>query len=154
MFGAYHELLWHKTLTISSSSIGKGSSEACTQSTLHYSQLCQKDCMQSTLHYAQLCRWVTSVKVTEWVEDMRHITRLGGWHQTAFALANMELKRMMTRSKHIAVKYPWFRPKAQVGDIIVMESSNQVADVFTKGLSWCFWFPDFFSRAYLDFSRF
>ena len=23
-----------------------------------------------------------------------------------------------------------------------------------KGLSWCFWFPDFFSRAYLDFSRF
>jgi len=56
--------------------------------------------------------------------------------QVALTLANVELPRMTPRSKHIAVKYHWFLSKVQVGkiEIKVLESTNQVADIFTKGL--------------------
>jgi hypothetical protein len=55
-------------------------------------------------------------------------------------LANMELPRMTNRSKHIAVKYHWFRSRVNKDWVIQsISSSHQLADCFTKGLTQ----PDF-----------
>ena len=44
--------------------------------------------------------------------------------------------RMMPRSNHIAVKYNFFREKVASGEgqIRCIDSSDQKADIFTKGL--------------------
>jgi hypothetical protein len=52
----------------------------------------------------------------------------------AMTLANLELPRMTPRSKHITVKYHWFRQHASNdggadGGIVVKE---QIDDIFTK----------------------
>ena len=54
----------------------------------------------------------------------------------ALALGNMELPRMTPRSKHIGVKYHWFREHVLSGRFSVKKiaSTNQIADLFTKGL--------------------
>jgi hypothetical protein len=59
----------------------------------------------------------------------------------AMTLANLELPRMTPRSKHIAVKYHWFRQHVTKdggddGGIIVkkIDTREQIADIFTKGL--------------------
>ena len=55
----------------------------------------------------------------------------------ALALANMELPRMSPRSKHIGVKYHWFRELIQSKNFSVknIDTLDQIADIFTKGLS-------------------
>jgi hypothetical protein len=51
-------------------------------------------------------------------------------------LAMMELPRMTNRSKHIAVKYHWFRSRVNKDWIVESISSiHQLADCFTKGLT-------------------
>ena len=50
-------------------------------------------------------------------------------------LATMELPRMTNRSKHIAVKYHWFRSKVGIDwEVESVSSKNQLADCFTKSL--------------------
>ena len=56
-------------------------------------------------------------------------------NQATLKLANLELPYMTNRSKHIAIRYHWFR--AFVGKLWTvepMESKEQLADIFTKGL--------------------
>ena len=55
----------------------------------------------------------------------------------ALALSKMELPRMTPRSKHIAVKYHWFREHVESGRFSVhkIATDNQIADLFTKGLA-------------------
>lgn len=63
-----------------------------------------------------------------------------GVHSTVFEdnepclkLANMELPRMTNRSKHIAIKYHWFR--SHVGKELTVSpisTEDQLADIFTK----------------------
>jgi hypothetical protein len=55
----------------------------------------------------------------------------------ALALANKEAPMMTPRSKHIAIKYHWFRDKIKPGEIEVkrIATDEQAADVFTKGLT-------------------
>jgi len=59
----------------------------------------------------------------------------------ALTLARMELPRMTHRSKHIAIRYHWFRQfittnEAEDGGIMVKKigTKDQLADIFTKGL--------------------
>ena len=59
----------------------------------------------------------------------------------ALTLANMELPRMTPRSKHIAIKYHWFRQFVSTnngddGGIVAKKigTKDQLADIFTKGL--------------------
>jgi hypothetical protein len=51
-------------------------------------------------------------------------------------LANMPLPRMTPCSKHIAIKYHWFRGHISAGsiEVVKIESKDQKADIFTKGL--------------------
>jgi hypothetical protein len=55
-------------------------------------------------------------------------------------LALMELPRMTNRSKHIAVKYHWFRSRVNIDWIVEsIPTKEQLADIFTKSLAQ----PDF-----------
>jgi hypothetical protein len=55
-------------------------------------------------------------------------------------LATMELPRMTNRSKHIAVKYHWFRARVGIDwKVESISSKDQLADIFTKSLP----LPDF-----------
>ena len=55
-------------------------------------------------------------------------------NDAARTLAN--LPHMTPRSKHIAVKYHFFRSKVQAGELLIarIDSKLQKADIFTKGL--------------------
>ena len=56
-------------------------------------------------------------------------------NQAALKLANLELPYMTNRSKHIAIKYHWFR--SFVGSkwsVEPINTKNQLANIFTKGL--------------------
>ena len=64
----------------------------------------------------------------------------------ALTLAKLELPRMTPRSKHIAIKYHWFRsfvtpdgPKKL--DVVKVESKKQLADIFTKGVGPALFLP-------------
>ena len=51
-------------------------------------------------------------------------------------LANMEPPRSTPRSKHIAIKYHWFREALKPNNIkiVPIATEEQIADIFTKGL--------------------
>ena len=54
------------------------------------------------------------------------------------ALILAQSPKMTPRTKHIAIKYHWFRDKiGEVHGVLLrkIESENQKADIFTKGLS-------------------
>lgn len=57
-------------------------------------------------------------------------------NNAAIILANAEYPNMTPRSKHIAVKYHWFRSHLVPGEVEVrrIDTSVQKADIFTKGL--------------------
>ena len=54
----------------------------------------------------------------------------------ALTMANAQFPSMTPRSKHIAVKYHWFREHLKKGEIEVkkIDTKFQKADIFTKGL--------------------
>jgi hypothetical protein len=64
-------------------------------------------------------------------------------HSTIFeenncALGLSKAPKINTRTKHIAVKYYWFKDmigKEKGFDIVKVESRDQKADIFTKGLT-------------------
>ena len=55
----------------------------------------------------------------------------------ALILANLEPGRSTSRSKHFTIKLHWFRESLETNDIEVLkvESKDQIADIFTKGLT-------------------
>ena len=57
-------------------------------------------------------------------------------NQACLTLANTPLPRMTPRSKHIAIKYHWFRSHLSSTTIVVkkIDTMEQRADIFTKGL--------------------
>ena len=56
----------------------------------------------------------------------------------ALTLAHLELPRMTPRSKHIAVKYHWFREYVASGKlkVVKVDTLDQIGDLFTKGLGY------------------
>ena len=59
----------------------------------------------------------------------------------AMTLANLELPQMTPRSKAIGVHYHWFcqyvsQNQGEDGGIVIkkVDTKNQIADIFTKGL--------------------
>jgi hypothetical protein len=69
---------------------------------------------------------LSTIKSTIWEDNVGALT-----------LANLELPRITPKSKHFAVKYHWFREQLIPGEIEIVrvDTHNQLADVFTKGLS-------------------
>ena len=68
---------------------------------------------------------VTNIRSTIWEDN-----------QAALKLANKELPYMTNRSKHIAIKYHWFRSHVGIDWVVnPISTSDQIADIFTKGLS-------------------
>ena len=61
------------------------------------------------------------------------------WEDNEAALkhAGTSLPKMTPRTKHIGVKYHWFKSHVKVGEIEIFQIStfNQKADIFTKGLN-------------------
>jgi hypothetical protein len=57
-------------------------------------------------------------------------------NQAALQLAQSELPKMTPRTKHIAVKYHWFRGQFKQGEIEFrkIDTTVQKADIYTKGL--------------------
>ena len=57
-------------------------------------------------------------------------------NEGARILASSEMPKMTPRSKHIAVKYHWFRSKLNFLNIKILKIDTviQLADIFTKGL--------------------
>jgi len=59
-------------------------------------------------------------------------------NEGALKLANIELPRTTPRSKHYGIIYHWFREHVMNGtiNILPIDTTDQLADFFTKGLSW------------------
>lgn len=58
-------------------------------------------------------------------------------NEAALKLANKELPYMTTRSKHIAIKYHWFRSHVNKDwKVCKVDTTDQLADIFTKGLDY------------------
>ena len=57
-------------------------------------------------------------------------------NSSAEKLAKLEFPRIAPRSKHFGVKYHWFRNKLKPNnvDVIRVDSKQNIADIFTKGL--------------------
>ena len=70
-------------------------------------------------------RDITTIKTTVFEDN-----------QGCLTLANLEPPRMTLRSKHYALKYHWFRTQLKPNNIIIhaIDTSSQLADIFTKGL--------------------
>jgi hypothetical protein len=58
-------------------------------------------------------------------------------NQAAIILASTDPPRMTPRSKHIAVKYHWFRSHLKEGEIVITHvgTDDQLADILTKPLT-------------------
>jgi hypothetical protein len=58
-------------------------------------------------------------------------------NRAALTLANAQFPNMTPRTKHIAIKYHWFKSHVQEGDIEVraIDTKVQKADIFTKGIA-------------------
>jgi hypothetical protein len=58
-------------------------------------------------------------------------------NQAALKLANAQFPNMTPRTKHIAIKYHWFKSHIKEGDIEVraIDTKIQKADIFTKGIA-------------------
>jgi hypothetical protein len=58
-------------------------------------------------------------------------------NNAALKLANAQFPNMTPRTKHIAIKYHWFKEHIKEGEIEVREIGTKVqkADIFTKGIA-------------------
>ena len=58
-------------------------------------------------------------------------------NNAALKLANAPFPNMTPRTKHIAVKYHWFKENIKEGEIKVrlIDTKIQKADIFTKGIA-------------------
>ena len=69
-------------------------------------------------------------------DDHLTITRVHEDNEGALKLANLEFPRTTPHSKHYGIKYHWFREKSNElkVDIRHIDTKDQQADIFTKGL--------------------
>ncbi len=81
----------------------------------------------------ELC---TALQVKMHPESQMHI-EIHEDNVGALTLGKLEPRRMTPRSKHYAVKYHWFREHigSRNNQLVKISSSNQLGDLFTKGLS-------------------
>ena len=70
-------------------------------------------------------------------ESNTTISRVFEDNAAALVLANSPMPKMTPRSKHIGVKYHWFREKLDAMRIQICKigTAQQLADIFTKGLA-------------------
>eukprot|EP00733_Pompholyxophrys_punicea_P000483 Pompholyxophrys_punicea_v1_NODE_136_length_3267_cov_3.636364.p3 type:complete len:181 gc:universal NODE_136_length_3267_cov_3.636364:718-176(-) len=69
-------------------------------------------------------------------EQVSKVSAVWEDNQAALQLASSGLPKMTPRTKHIAVKYHWFKSKLQPGQVEFrkIDTKIQKADIFTKGL--------------------
>ena len=68
-------------------------------------------------------------------ENLKFVSRSTVYEDNNGSIVVATSPRMTPSSKHIAVKYHWFRQKIGIEFVIrKIESENQKADIFTKGL--------------------
>ena len=70
-------------------------------------------------------------------ETKTTISRVFEDNEAARKLASSTMPKLTPRSKHIAVKYHWFREKLEPLNIVILsiDTKEQLADIFTKGLT-------------------
>ena len=106
-------------------------------STMQAEYIALSTSMRDLLPFRELmldvCRYIgltpdelASIKSTVWEDNTGALT-----------LANLEPPRLTPRSKHFAIKYHWFRDHLEPDkiEIVQVETNNQLADIFTKGLT-------------------
>ncbi|KAL7565608.1 hypothetical protein ACA910_018970 [Epithemia clementina (nom. ined.)] len=86
-----------------------------------------------------ICNWLNLSKPTK-----ATVSIVWEDNQAALQLSNKNPQRMTPRSKHIAIKYHWFRSKLEAGVIEMkhIDTNEQLGDIFTKPLT-----PDKFATA-------
>ena len=64
------------------------------------------------------------------------VSRVYEDNEAALKHAVTSLPKLSPRTKHIAVKYHWFKRKIELGviEMFPISTKNQKADIFTKGL--------------------
>ena len=69
-------------------------------------------------------------------EELSRVAKVHEDNQAALKLAKGDLHKMTPRTKHIAIKYHWFRSHLKPGEIEIgwIDTKQQKADGFTKGL--------------------
>ena len=83
---------------------------------------------------------VTELMKGLWRKDkekqIKFVSKSTVYEDNAGAIRVASCPKLTPTSKFIAVKYHWFRQHVESGDIKIekVESSNQLADIFTKGL--------------------
>ena len=104
-------------------------------STLEAEYIALSQAMRDLLPMRKLLTEITKVLC---VERDATITVSTVWEDNngAIALAKKEAPLMTLRTKHIAIKYHWFRSKLQPGQIELqkIDTKVQLADIFTKSL--------------------
>ena len=104
-------------------------------STLEAEYIALSQAMRDLLPMRKLLTEITKVLC---VERDATITVSTVWEDNngAIALAKKEAPLMTPRTKHIAIKYHWFRSKLQPGQIELqkIDTKVQLADIFTKSL--------------------
>jgi hypothetical protein len=70
-------------------------------------------------------------------DEMAKVCAVWEDNNAALKLANAQFPNMTPRTKHIAIKYHWFKQHIREGEIEVraIDTKVQKADIFTKGLT-------------------
>ena len=103
-------------------------------STLHSEYVALSHSVRALLHLKSLIKEVIDNLGID-CENLKFVSSSTVYENNNGAIAVATSPRMTPSSKHIAVKYHWFRQ--HVGKEFVIrntESENQKADIFTKGL--------------------
>jgi hypothetical protein len=92
--------------------------------------------MRELLPFKHLVMTIASIMGLESDNPMTFKMTVWEDNNSALTLARMEPGRVTPRSKFYAIKMHWFRGKLKPNNIVIMkiESSEQRADIFTKGL--------------------
>ena len=69
-------------------------------------------------------------------EEVTKVSAVWEDNNAALKLATNQFPNMSPRTKHIAIKYHWFKSKMKPGEVEpkAIDTSVQKADIFTKGL--------------------
>lgn len=97
---------------------------------------CSKSCHDLLLLIDLVCKVAQAVGLPVEKESNLNTTT---WEDNigALTLAQLELPQTTLHSKHIAVKYHWFREHINSRNICVkkVDTKDQIADLFTKALA-------------------
>jgi hypothetical protein len=78
-----------------------------------------------------------SIQVVMMTEKLHPVVKCTVFEDNNGALELAKAPKMRPRTKHIAIKYHHFRSKVDSGEVDIkrVDTKNQIADIFTKGLS-------------------